>query len=169
MKHRDEWTKMVQRRTERRELGFKKVLDAGFVPVYTKGAPAGLGSREAPTGHISASEKPAGRAPTKYRSIRENGYASRKESRRASELAALERAGSISNLREQVRFVLFPSQRNEQGKVIERPWTYTADFCYLDTATGQQVTEDCKGMRTPEYVHARKAMLYLHKIRIRET
>lgn len=77
----------------------------------------------------------------------------------------LERAGAIQGLKRQVRFELIPSQRYD-GKVIERPVRYIADFTY--TENGNLVVEDVKGMRTKDYILKRKMMLYLCGIRIRE-
>ena len=115
--------------------------------------------------------------PSKYRNKRTlGGYASIKEGKRAAELKLLEKAGQIRNLREQVPFVLIPSQTVAEGHCIERPCRYVADFCYDEQVKNvagffgwQEVVEDCKGMRTDEYVIKRKLLLYVHKIRIRET
>ena len=92
-------------------------------------------------------------------------FESRKEARRYQELRLLERAGEIQNLQRQVKFELLPSQRYN-GKVIERPVNYIADFTY--TENGKLVVEDTKGFRTKEYMLKRKMMLYLCGIRIRE-
>lgn len=89
-----------------------------------------------------------------------------KEYRRYCELRLLERAGEVAELRRQVKFELLPSQRVD-GKVVERPVTYIADFVYTDK-DGQQVVEDTKGVRTKEYIIKRKLMLYRYGIRIRE-
>lgn len=93
-------------------------------------------------------------------------FDSKKEARRYSELRLLERGGVISDLRRQVRFELIPSQKGADGKTIERPVTYIADFVY--TENGTQVVEDTKGMKTKEYIIKRKLMLYIHGIRIKE-
>lgn len=94
-------------------------------------------------------------------------YDSRKEAQRAQELRLMLRAGTISNLREQVPYELIPAQKNEYGKVIERAVVYKADFVY-DDEKGKTVVEDTKGVRTKEYVIKRKLMLYEYGIRIRE-
>jgi hypothetical protein len=103
--------------------------------------------------------------PGKYRNIKTDGYSSKREAQRATVLAVLQAGGSIRNLQKQVRFLLIPSQ------VGERPTYYVADFVYDERANDgwTRVVEDCKGMRTPLYVIKRKLMLFLHKIRIRET
>ena len=89
-----------------------------------------------------------------------------KEYRRYCELRLLERAGEVAELRRQVKFELLPSQRVD-GKVVERPVTYIADFIYTGK-DGRQVVEDTKGVRTKEYIIKRKLMLYRYGIRIRE-
>lgn len=111
----------------------------------------------------------------KYGAKRTGSHASAKEHRRASELKLWQRAGVISDLREQVPYELIPAQYGECGKdskgktvrvLIERPCRYIADFVY--EMDGQTVVEDTKGFRTPEYIIKRKLMLAVHGIRIRE-
>lgn len=104
----------------------------------------------------------------KYHARSSGGYASRKEHRRANELQLMQRAGLISNLREQVSYELIPPQRGTDGKVLERACTYIADFVYTDNATGQTIVEDTKGFRTKEYIIKRKLMLHVHGIRLTE-
>lgn len=104
-------------------------------------------------------------------------FDSRKEAKRFEELRLLERAGEISELERQVKYVLIPSQREpytigprgglHRGKLIERECAYIADFTYR-TRDGDLVVEDTKGMKTAEYVIKRKLMLYVHGIRIKE-
>ena len=77
------------------------------------------------------------------------------------------RAGLISDLREQVRYLLVPSQHCDDG-TLERAVHYVADFVYTDNETGRTVVEDTKGVRTKEYIIKRKLMLYVHGIRIKE-
>lgn len=88
-----------------------------------------------------------------------------KEYRRFCELSLLERAGAIADLQRQVKFELIPSQRID-GKVVERPCTYVADFVYQEG--GKTVVEDTKGFKTKDYIIKRKLMLHVHGIRIRE-
>lgn len=122
-----------------------------------------------------------GRQPAKYRNEKvhtKSGetYDSRKEFRRAKELELLERAGEISNLRRQVKYILIPAQRGPEevgprggrrpGPLLERECSYVADFTYEEN--GETVVEDVKGIRTPEYKIKRKLMLWIHGIRIRE-
>lgn len=103
----------------------------------------------------------------KYHAEKSGGYASRKEHRRANELKLLQRAGIIKHLREQVTYELIPTQRDVNGKVIERACSYVADFVYTDK-DGNLVVEDTKGMRTEVYRIKRKLMLHVHGIRILE-
>lgn len=91
-----------------------------------------------------------------------------KECERWCQLRLLERGRVIADLRRQVKFELIPTQKDENGKVIERAVTYIADFVYTDRKTGQQVVEDTKGFKTKEYILKRKMMLHIHGIRIRE-
>lgn len=108
--------------------------------------------------------------PTKYHSrkitIDNQTFDSMKEFGRWKDLQRLLGAGVITDLKRQVKFELIPSQKNEFGKVIERPVTYVADFVY--TKNGKQIVEDVKGFKTKEYVIKRKLMLYVHGIRIHE-
>ena len=96
----------------------------------------------------------------KYQNIKTNGYASRREAKRATELAMLQRAGHISELREQVRYQIIPKQDGE------RPAYYVADFVFMED--GQLVVEDVKGMKTTAYILKRKLMKLVHGITIKE-
>lgn len=110
---------------------------------------------------------------------------SRKEARRCNELTLLEKAGAVSNLRQQVKYVLIPTQREftggwyskgekkgqpKPGKIIERECCYIADFAYIDN--GAEVVEDVKGYTAGQayavFKIKKKLMLYVHGIRIRE-
>lgn len=93
-------------------------------------------------------------------------FDSQREYRRFCELSLLERAGKITNLQRQVKYVLIPSQKDEKGKVIERECSYIADFVYVEN--GRLVVEDAKGYKTPEYRIKKKMALYFHGIRIKE-
>ncbi len=104
----------------------------------------------------------APRKANKYHAKRVGTHASKKEHQRAATLRLWQRAGVISNLREQVPFVLIPAQQGE------RPCKYIADFVYTDNETGQTVVEDTKGVLTDVYRIKRKLMLYVHGIRIKE-
>lgn len=76
--------------------------------------------------------------------------------------------GQISNLREQVKYLLIPVARDADGKCIERACHYVADFVY-DDERGNPVVEDCKGVRTDAYVIKRKLMYLVHGHKIKET
>lgn len=124
----------------------------------------------------------AGGTGKKYgnKKIYEDGevFDSKKEYRRWKELILLVKAGEISKLQRQVKYTLIPSQREPDirgprggirpGKLIEREVSYIADFVYTDKA-GQTVVEDCKGLRTKEYIIKRKLMLHEYGVRIKET
>lgn len=103
----------------------------------------------------------------KYHAKKSGGYDSRKEHRRANELRLMQRAGLITNLREQVSYELIPTQRGADGKVLERACDYIADFVYTDK-DGKTVVEDTKGVKTKEYIIKRKLMLHVYGIRIVE-
>ncbi|MBQ9251593.1 MAG: DUF1064 domain-containing protein [Clostridia bacterium] len=94
-------------------------------------------------------------------------FDSQREARRYAELKWLLRAGEISNLQCQVAYELIPQQRDTQGKVVERPVKYIADFVYQEK-NGNTVVEDVKGMRTKEFIIKRKLMLWRHGIRVIE-
>jgi hypothetical protein len=103
----------------------------------------------------------------KYGNKRTNGYASKREAKRAEELKLLEAAGEIINLREQVAFELIPTQ------IGERACKYVADFVYEllpedPKAAPIRVIEDAKGYRDPVYRIKRKLMKHVHGITIRE-
>lgn len=106
---------------------------------------------------------------SKYRSkrIEADGltFDSRKEYFRWHELSLLQKAGVVSGLQRQVRYELIPSQRID-GKVVERPVHYVADFVYQEN--GQTIVEDTKGFKTKDYILKRKLMLHVHGIRIKE-
>ena len=104
-------------------------------------------------------------------------FDSRKEYYRWCELSLLERAGKITDLQRQVKFILIPTQYEpytvgkngglKRGKVIERECSYIADFVY--TEKGNKVVEDVKGFKTADYKIKRKLMLNVHGIRIKES
>ena len=110
--------------------------------------------------------------PNKYRNkkiiIDGIKFDSEKEANRYAQLRILLRAGEISELELQKNFVLIPTQRGADGKVIERAVKYIADFYYRDNRRNRYVVEDTKGVRTDDYVIKRKLMLYIHKLKIKE-
>lgn len=111
-------------------------------------------------------------------SIQGEVFDSKKEARRFLELQMLEKAGKISGLQRQKRFVLIPAQYEPEstgprggkikGKLLEREVAYVADFVYFDEEEKDFVIEDTKGVRTKDYVIKRKLMLWLNGYQIRE-
>lgn len=71
-------------------------------------------------------------------------FASKAEARRYSELKLLERAGAITGLELQKRYKL-------SAVGGEKIAAYLADFDYIETQTGERVTEDVKGVLTPVF------------------
>ena len=88
-------------------------------------------------------------------------------SKSALSLKAKLRDGLITDLREQVSFILIPVQRDAEGNLLEHDCRYIADFVYRDRK-GDTIVEDTKGVRTPEYIIKRKLMLLVYGIRIKE-
>lgn len=86
--------------------------------------------REAWTRYLDGGEAKV----NKYHAEHTGKYASRHEAEVATSLAALERAGKIRELHEQVRIVLVP----QNGKL--RSVVYVADFTYQDD-TGLHVLD----------------------------
>lgn len=112
-------------------------------------------------------------------------FDSKKEAARYKELKMLEKAGVISNLQRQVKYVLIPAQyehtgeiyakgkdkgKPKKGRIIERECAYYADFVY--TRSGETIVEDVKGYQDGQaynlFTIKRKLMLYFHKIKISE-
>ena len=108
-------------------------------------------------------------------------FDSKKEANRFRELQLLERAGKITALQRQVKYVLIPTQREfsneiykkgahqghfKPGKVLEKECSYIADFAYIQD--GAYVVEDTKGVRTEAYKIKRKLMLERFGIQIKE-
>lgn len=101
-----------------------------------------------------------------------------REAKRYSELLLLEKAGAITGLQRQVKYVLIPAQyeadyvlkngKVKRGKCIERECSYMADFVYYDKEQCEWVAEDAKGFKTEVYKIKRKLMLHVHGIRIKE-
>lgn len=105
--------------------------------------------------------------PSKYRNrvtvVDGVRFDSAKEARRLSELALLERAGEITELRRQVTYAL-----DVNGHSICR---YIADAVYRDR-TGSLVVEDVKSPATrklPAYRIKAKLMKAIHGVEIVET
>lgn len=106
-----------------------------------------------------------------------------KEGNRYRELKLLEKAGKITGLQLQVKYLLIPSQfgrvpdEHHPGMTkrvcLEREVSYYADFVYKD-ADGILIVEDVKGYRDPasaayaKFVIKRKLMLERYGIRVSE-
>ena len=100
----------------------------------------------------------------KYRSVKTNGFASKKEAARYGELLLLQKAGEVKHLSCQIAYIVIPKQNGE------RATTYLADFVYEGT-DGRTVVEDVKSPPTRKkeaYIIKRKLMLWVHGIRIHE-
>lgn len=95
-------------------------------------------------------------------------FDSKKEANRWAELKLLERAGKITFLQRQVSYVLVPKQVRD-GKMIERPVVYKADFAYKDE-NGEDVVEDVKSpaTKTQVYILKRKLLLWEYGLQVRE-
>ena len=107
----------------------------------------------------------------KYGNRREDGFDSKKERARYNELILLQSAGKIHGLQRQVKFRLIDTQK-VNGKVVERPCDYRADFTYWEpdkNGISRFVVEDVKGHRTKDYIIKRKLMLKIYGYQIRET
>jgi hypothetical protein len=82
-----------------------------------------------------------------------NGYHSKKEARRATQLKLLEKSGVICDLQEQVSFVLLESFKDSSGK-HERGIKYIADFTYKENR--YLICEETKGFWTRDAIIKRK-------------
>jgi hypothetical protein len=87
-------------------------------------------------------------------------FDSRKEANHYCELKLLQKAGIISDLKLQPRYLLQNSFKYN-GK-IERAIEYVADFEYVEK--GKVIVEDCKGMKTDVYKLKRKLFLYRYDL-----
>lgn len=112
--------------------------------------------------------------------VKHNGRTldSRRERKRYYELEVLEKAGEISDLRLQVPFEIIPAiyetveiqlktKVKYVQKCVQRAAHYVADFVYMDK-DGNQIVEDVKGFRTPEYLLKKKMMRAFLGITIKE-
>jgi hypothetical protein len=99
----------------------------------------------------------------KYRAIKTTvdgiRFDSKGEARRYGELRLMERAGVISKLTLQPRFLLQEAFTDSEGK-RHRKIEYVADFEYMED--GRDVVEDFKGVETPVFKLKRKMLLKAH-------
>ena len=111
---------------------------------------------------------------------------STKEARRWIALKLLERAGAITGLQRQVKYILIPKQEETYERIspktgkrlkdgvrtLEQECAYVADFVYQDAKTGELILEDVKGYKKGAaygtFVIKRKLMLWIYGIKIRE-
>jgi len=85
-------------------------------------------------------------------------FASQREARRYGELKLLEKAGEISGLELQPRFLI-----SVNGVHV---CSYSADFRY--EKDGRHIVEDVKGVRTPTYRLKKRLMQAVHGVTISE-
>lgn len=117
-----------------------------------------------------------------YKTEGPNGekFDSKKELARYNELVMMEKAGLISGLRRQVRYVLLHSIYEDvpvqlkrkvsiKKKLLFRETAYIADFVYEQD--GQEVVEDVKAsafFQDPVYKLKKKLMYMIHNVKIKE-
>ena len=108
-------------------------------------------------------------------------FDSRHEYQRWCELKLLERAGKITHLKRQEKYLLIPAQYETHERIsdktgkklkdgrrcVEKECSYVADFVYF-LPDGELVVEDAKGVRTEGYIIKRKLMLQVYGIKISE-
>jgi hypothetical protein len=92
-------------------------------------------------------------------------FDSRREADRYLVLKSMEEAGSIEDLRRQVRYELVPAF-DVDGRHY-RPVYYVADFVYMED--GKTVVEDVKGMVTDVYKIKSKLFARRYGMSIKET
>lgn len=96
-------------------------------------------------------------------------FDSAKEAARWRDLKLLERAGKITGLKRQERYLLIPAAY-EDGKCLFRSTSYVADFVYHEN--GKLVVEDVKGYRGSTaydvFKIKQKLMFQVYGIRVKE-
>jgi hypothetical protein len=102
----------------------------------------------------------------KYGNKKTGGYDSKKEAKYATYLHVMQKSGKISDLKEQVKFVLIQAQYRD-GICVERALSYIADFTFFGE-DGKFYVYDIKGFRTDAFKIKKKLMLFFHDIRIEE-
>ena len=91
-------------------------------------------------------------------------FDSKKEADRYQVLKQFEKQGKINGLKLQQEFILIPQVVLDGKK--QKPVKYKADFCY--SVDGNDIVEDVKGWKTPEYKIKRKLMKFVHGVEIFE-
>jgi hypothetical protein len=140
------------------ECGAVKDADTGFAPAQLK--------KKRPKCRTCT-----GGGDAKMHSQSTGGRRSKLENERAQTLALWQQMGAIRELQEQVRYPLipgYPKDALDPESRSERPASYTADFVYIDVATGRTIVEDTKGWRTEAYTIRRKLMRQVHGISVHE-
>lgn len=87
-------------------------------------------------------------------------YDSKKEAKDGFDLLIREKAGEISSIQKQVKFVLIEGFSLNNKKY--RPITYVADFVYKNNKTGRLVVHESKGFKTEVYNIKKKLFLKLY-------
>jgi hypothetical protein len=87
-------------------------------------------------------------------------FASKSEANRYQELKLLARIGKIEELQLQPRW-----DCDVKGVFV---CAYIADFVYWDNEKEEEVVEDVKGFKTPEYRLKKRLMFACHGIEIQE-
>jgi len=126
-------------------------------------------------GELVAPKSKYGAKPMVVGGIR---FDSTKEARRYSELRLLEKAGQIRDLETQPRFPIDVVQLWQDGRwawsgpdrEIIQCGVFTADFRYVETATGQVVIEDVKSgpTKTTAYRLRKRLVEAIHGVTISE-
>lgn len=88
-------------------------------------------------------------------------FDSKREAEDYKVLLLRQKAGEIGLIRRQVKYELNPGGTHSL--------IYRADFVYIETATGETIVQDSKGMITREYKKKRRLMKKVHGITIKET
>ena len=108
---------------------------------------------------------------SKYNNKKCNGYDSIKEWKRSLVLKMMLKNNLISELSEQVPFVLCPAQYgigfSGNQICLRREMKYICDFKY--TEKGNVIIEDVKGFKTAEYKRKKRLMKFVFGIEIKET
>jgi hypothetical protein len=110
-------------------------------------------------------------ARSKYRAVKldtpDGKFDSGLEYKRWLYLKALEKGKEIANLKRQIPYVLIPSQKGKDGKVLFKECKYVSDFEYDDLRTGEHIVEDTKGVVLPEFRLKQKMMYFFHGIEVK--
>ena len=109
---------------------------------------------------IQSSKKKKNKYGAKRKQVDGINFHSTWEADRYSELRIMEKAGLISQLKLQVKYPL-----KVNGAIVSN---YIADFVYYDRERNE-ITEDAKGVKAPEYRLKKKLLLAIYGIEIFES